>query len=58
MRGCCSREREAEEVFVEGGDFIRASCGHKGGRQKLDYWEMEVLCRVTVTVCVGAASHG
>lgn len=32
-------------------DFIRASSKHKEARQKLDYWEMEVSCRVTVAVC-------
>lgn len=33
-------------------DFIRASSKHKEARQKLDYWEMEVSCRVTAAVCV------
>lgn len=34
-------------------DFIRASSDHKKARQELDYWEMEVCCRVTVTVAGG-----
>lgn len=33
-------------------DFIRSSSVHKEARQKLDYWEIEVPCHVTVTVCV------
>lgn len=47
---------EGRKSFCEGGDFIRASCEHKEARQKLDYWEMEVSCRVTLTVCVGAVT--
>ena len=39
------------------GDFIRSSSEHKEARQKLDYWEMEVSCRVTVTVWGGCDSE-
>lgn len=48
--GLCT---EQGEKVLRRGDFIRSSSEHKEARQKLDYWEMEVSCRVTVTVWGG-----
>lgn len=51
--GLCTEQREK---VLRRGDFIRSSSEHKEARQKLDYWEMEVSCRVTVTVWGGGAT--
>ena len=48
--GLCTEQGEKD---LRRGHFIRSSSEHKEARQKLDYWEMEVSCRVTVTVLGG-----
>lgn len=50
MGDILSRKEKGAEV-VGRVDFIRAWCEHQEARQKLDYWEMEVCCCVTLTVC-------